>query len=499
MPSELKIALPAEELEELKKNTHLGGKIAAAARAFLEKYFGARILLEVPTGLQGMEPKLFPAMETAEKLQALGAIKQIDKRPKFPDEPFVHYFRITTQKTSNTGTGVDFFNEENALWKAIGEATERDLWATDNQTLRNILHLPCEKVAGSALDIFKLAGFSEEQKKQDPRLQFDSKTLFGWTTAVSLTSQYKNKSIFCPAQLINSHYFRENTAAFGKGSEPILRRCITTGLATGNSLEEAIAKGILEVIERDAYIISYLNRLSPPIIDFENLSYQDEELEKIYKSFKRYNLEIHLVKLPTDFPVQVVSAIIIDRSGQGPAWVVGHSAKFDLKSAVIGAAAEALAIRLSLKRDWDKKKNKVLPEKNRFEQTDRMIYWAKMENFEKLAFMTAGEKIQIDLAEEENFFASNEKIKDHNYYQEKLEQLVDELKEKSYEACYVELSGKNIQKLGLRCVQIAIPEMQPIHLEEETPCFGGKRLQEIPKKLGYEPAKETTREPHPFG
>ena len=43
----------------------------------------------------------------------------------------------------------------------------------------------------------------------------------------------------------------------------MLRWAVTTGLATGQSLEEAIAKGILEVVERDAFMISYLNRLSP--------------------------------------------------------------------------------------------------------------------------------------------------------------------------------------------------------------------------------------------
>ena len=497
MFTELKPALSIRELEKIKKNHRLSGRLAGLALTFLEKYFGAQILLDVPSNLQETDSELFVAIETAEKLQNLGIIKEIEKRPKFSDEPFLHRFFVTTQKTNNTGSGSDFFSEKAAIWKAIGEATERDLWATGNDILKSVLRLPYEKIASQTLDIFKLAGFSEEQKKNNSQLSFDKNTVFGWVPAVSLTEQKSDKNIFCPAQLINPSYFRKNTHE--KKNEPILRRCITTGVATGNFLEEVIVKGILEIIERDAYIVSYLNHLSPPVIDFENMSYQDEELEKVYKMFQRYNLEVYLIKLPTDFSASVVSAVIIDRSGQGPAFALGNSAKLDLKSAVLGALTEALTIRLSLKKDWEIKKNLALPALHRLGQFDRMIYWARPENVSRLDFMTQGEKIQIDLTEEENFFADTNKVTSEKYYQEKLQLFIEELRAKSYEACYVELSNSAVRKLGLRSVQVVIPELQPIHLAEEFPCWGGRRLSEIPKKLGYIPADKPNPEPHPFG
>ena len=497
MPSEIKITLAARELEGLKKEKSLSGKIATAAISFLEKYFGGTITLEMPEVLQEFDPELFPAIQIAEKLQELGIIKKIDKSEKHPDEPFAHRFHITTQKTTNTGTGADFFSEKDALWKAIGEAVERDIWATENNLVKNVLRLPYEKIAGEALNIFKLAGFSEEQKANNPDFHFDKKTIFGWVPAKPLTGYTKDDNVFCPAQLINSFYFRKNVTASEK--EPLLRRCITTGLATGNFLEEAIVKGILEIIERDAYIISYLNRLSPPVIDFENLSYQDEELEKVYKSFKRYNLEVHLVKLPTDFKVHVISAIIIDKTGKGPAFVIGNSAKFDLKTAILGALSEALLIRFSLKNNWEEKKEKDLGVSENFGQFDRMIYWARPENFERLTFMTAGENIQLDLVAEGNFFQNGIEKEKEGYYKERLTELTKELQEKALEACYVEMTEQGTKKLGIRSVQVVIPELQPIHLEEKYPCLGGKRLQEVPKKLGYTPAENLNKDPHPFG
>ncbi|MFA7319794.1 MAG: YcaO-like family protein [Parcubacteria group bacterium] len=499
MPTELRTTISARELGKMKKQGGLSGKIAESAIAFLEKYFGTPLLLDVPPVLQEIDTELFEAIQTAEKLQALGIIEKIEKRPNYPDEPFIHRFSITTQTTKQAGSGADFFSERSAIWKAIGEATERDLWATENDILKSVLHLPYEKIAAQALDIFKLAGFSEEQKRLDPRLSFNEKTVFGWISATSLSGHPSKEKIFCPAQLVNSHYFKKNVIDGKTSKEPILRRCITTGVATSGILEEAIVKGILEVIERDAYIIAYLNKISPLVIDFEHLSFQDTDLEKVFKMFRRYHLEAYLLKLPTDFSVPVVSAIILDKSGQGPAFVIGNSAKLDLKSAILGALTEALSIRLSLRRDWETKKVSPLPELEKFGQYDRMIYWARPENSARLDFMIRGEKVKIDLSATGNFFDNAQEIKDRKYFQRKLEELVGELQKKSYKACYVELSNKAVQKLGLHCVQVVIPELQPIHLEERFPCFGGKRLQEVPKLLGYAPAEKINQEPHPFG
>ena len=493
MFAELKSTLIAKKVQEMKKNTNFLAKISLTAINFLEKHFGATLLLDVPPILQETDPKLFDAIQLSEKLQGLGIIKKIEKRQKYPDEPHIHRFHITTQKTKNTGSGADFFREDAAIWKAIGEATERNLWATENDVLKNVSYASYQKIAPEALDIFRLAGFSEKQKENNPLLKFNSHTIFGWVTAISLG----NARIACPAQLINSHYFQNKVRREKK--EPVLRRCITTGVATGQSLEEAVVGGILEVIERDAYIIAYLNKLSPPVIDFENLSFQDEELEKVYKMFKRYDLEVFLIKLPTDFSASVISAVILDRSGQGPAFTLGNSAKADLKSAVLGALGEAFSIRLSLKKNWEEKKEIPLPGLKNFNQFDRMLYWAKPENAPKLAFMTQGEKIQIDLSSETNFFNHSQRIKDQSYYQDRLKELKDELQKKAYSGCYVELSNREVCALGLRSVQVVIPELQPIHLEEDLPYFGGKRLQEIPRMFGYLPLENLNEEPHPFG
>jgi len=271
----------------------------------------------------------------------------------------------------------------------------------------------------------------------------------------------------------------------------MLRWSITTGLATGKYLEEAIIKGILEVIERDAFMISYLNKLSPPIIDLEYLSAQDEETARIIKNFKRYNLEIYALQLPTDFSdIYIVAAFIIDCTGLGPALSIGASADFNVKTAFLDALSESLSVRFSLKFK-DRFKNKI--DLNKIGQEERIIYWAKQENLPKIDFFFKGERIKINL--KQDFYKITD---DKKYYKEKLKFLVNELRAKNYEACYVELTTPEIKKLNLRSVFVVIPELQPLHLDESIPYFGGKRLKEVPLKLGYQPAEVLNQEPHPF-
>lgn len=500
MPLELKPVFPVKEFWETKKQSSLNDKIIGYATRFLEKYFGTSLFLDMPVALQETSPSLFSAIETLEKLQNYGIVKELKSYSKFSDEPYIHGFYLSTQKTKSTVSGTNFFSKKTAVWNAIEKAVARDFSTTNNSLLEDTIYLPYEKISNQAINIFHLVSFSEKQRATLPHLRFNEQTIFGWVPAVSLCGHISKKYTLCPAQLINYSYFHKHTAGQDTTGEPILRPYITTGVAsTFGTLEKALVKGILEVIEKDAYVISYLNKLSPPVIDFEYLSFQDEDLEKVYKMFRRYKLEVYLVKLPTDFSVNVISAIILDPSNKGPVFTIGNSAGFDLKSAILDALNKALTTRLSLKNDWEIKKMKKLPNPQKSGYTDRMIYWAKPENAPALEFMTQGEKIKIDLSSEQNFFDSAERSNNKKYHQNNLKKLLSELQKKSYEACYVDLSDMTTKKLGLHCIHIIIPELQSIHPRESFSYCNNKRLREIPPIFGYTPAKKLNSEPYPFG
>lgn len=491
MPS-LKITAAPEEILETQNYRRYIKKFLRYIVQLVQKALGANILVEIPEKLQDKNIEIYDAIAIAHKLQAAGVMGGVKKFPKLPDEPCL--FRYISSPAGIHAAGSDFLSERAAFYKMLGESAERYLWRNSNSFYRDKLIRSSErKLGGQTLDLSTLAGFSQAQKEKNECLQFDKNTVFGWIPVESLIS---GKKTYSPAQLFSARYFSEKAKlpTCANKAEPMLRWCITTGLAAGPSLPQALAKGVLEVIERDAFMITYLNKISPPVADQENLSEQDAGLARIIRQMKRYLLNLYILKLPTDFKIEVFAAVLIDTTGKGPAFTIGASADFDAKECILDAISEALAVRMSVKNTYQQPLNP-----GRLGRMGRILYWTKKENLEKIKFLHSGEKRNIDLGSGRNIFAGKNKPENvKKEWEKNLRNLISQLKRKKYEAVFAGLTTKEILDIGFRCVKVVIPELQPMHLEEILPYHGGKRLHEVPEKLGYQPASELNKEPHPF-
>lgn len=491
MPN-LRIAASPNDILKIQKYRKYIEKIIRFALNLIQKALGAKILVEVPENLQDKDTEIFDAIATAHKMQSAGILGDIKKLEKIPDEPFL--FRYVSSPVGIHASGSDFLNERTAFFKALGESAERYLWRNSNLFYRDeLVCSSAKKLDDRTLDISTLAGFSQEQKEKNECLHFDKNTIFGWIPTKSLIS---GKKIYSPVQLFSARYFSEKvrTPRCMNKFEPMLRWSITTGLSTGSNFSHALAKGILEIVERDAFMMTYLNKISPPVVDLDDLLEQDKDLAKIVRQIRRYYLDLHVLKLPTDFGVEVFAAVIIDPTGEGPAFTIGASADFDTKTCILDAASEALAVRMSIKNTF-----RQPVDANRIDRMGRILYWAKGENLDKIEFLYSGEKMKIDLALPQNIFVTkHDPGKTEIDWKKALGNLVSRLKKKKYEAVFAELTTKEVAEAGFRCVRVVIPELQPMHLEEALPYLEGKRLHEVPERLGYEPANELNKYPHPF-
>ncbi len=496
-PITLKSVFSASNLLKLSASDKIFEKIIALFLRFLEKRFKGKLLLEAPENLLKIKPDLWPAIITSGKIQSLGAVVS-KKIPSLSDEPFLYKY-WTKINDQISGYGVDFVSEESALWRSIAEGIERYLWKTSEDFYKGkIIYSTYEKLKKKALDIFLLAGFSEKDKEENNILSFDKSSYFGWTKVFSLLS---GKKIYCPIQLLSHRYSKLKIQSLenSQEGEPLLRWSVSTGLATGRSIQEAVVKGILEIIERDAFMITYLNKLSPPQIDLKYLSEQDEDIGKILKSFRRYRLKITLLQIPTDFPVFIFMALITDCPGMTPALTIGTSTDFDIKKCLLDALAESLSIRLALRMNPSFFKESFDPK--RINREGRLFYWSNPENLPKINFLFKGVPKKIELPAETKFFNLSVKEKNEHlkiYYSEKLKELKESLRQLNYDGCYTEITPKEINNVGLYCAVTVIPELQPMHLDERIPYFSGQRLKEVPAELGYQPAEKINTEPHPF-
>src|SRR3989344_23002 len=192
-------------------------------------------------------------------------------KPKFQysDEPFIHIYHSNVSNYPHISvTGKSFHSETEAATKACFEAFER--YSYSDFLPEDFLEDSFEQVKNDSLNIFSLAGFSNEQKDKNKILQFNKYTRFRFFKGECLT----DKSFqFIPLQLLSPRYFlsmmnfRKEKKQDSEFYEPILRSPITTGTAAGLSKEDVIYGGILEVIERDAFMVTYLNQMSRSLID----------------------------------------------------------------------------------------------------------------------------------------------------------------------------------------------------------------------------------------
>lgn len=257
-----------------------------------------------------------------------GLIENFYKNSRYNDEPLLYQYTAFAKRGSNKAIGSGMsFNRTHAQTKALGEAIER--LCLDCQPSDKIIYSDKYSLDSDFLDPLDVVSLSAAQKKEKKYKDFlfDNNSKFGWVQGVNIKNQ---KNTWIPAQLVYVPYSYEQ-------NEPVIRFPISTGAALGTSLETALYRGICEVIERDSFLIFYLNRLHAQEIDLNS----EKDLRNIRKLFQRYNLDVKVYDITTDISIPVAMCLIIDRTRIGPYISIGLKCSLDLNEAVIGSIEEA--------------------------------------------------------------------------------------------------------------------------------------------------------------
>ncbi|WP_303235098.1 YcaO-related McrA-glycine thioamidation protein [Methanosphaera cuniculi] len=113
----------------------------------------------------------------------------------------------------------------------------------------------------------------------------------------------------------------------------------TNGLASGNTIEEAIFHGMMEVIERDAWSLFEAFRKVKPEIICDNT--QNEYIQELLKKFSDANVSIKLIDLTSDNQIPTIGAVSEDLTLKDPALLtLGIGTHLDPTIAAIRAITE---------------------------------------------------------------------------------------------------------------------------------------------------------------
>lgn len=459
-------------------------RAVAAFVTFIEKKLGAEFLVNrknIPYG----RADLLPLFEIAKKLQAAGVITSFNQNFGYADEPLRYSWtaRCATLDRHITG-GMSASGDEDAFVSALAEALERFIWFSDHHWLERGEKMSTKEVSQSGkyfISPIRFAGFSPEQRALSTRLKLTDDSTFTWIQARSVT---KGEPVLVPGQIFLSGrdgQFKD---------EPMIRTPITTGLATWPTKEGAILRGVLEIIERDAYMIAWLNQLRLPRLDLEKIAIARSSLLNLIERCRQYGLEPRAIRLVTDAPTYAVCASVEDTYGNAPGITIGLKAHYDLGRAVEGALLEALRIRQNIRRrldsdgEWQDHKDP-----GHIDHMERTHYWAKPGRDQKLRFLFGEPTDKNDQLPE--VAAQNDK--------EQLDHILSWARSRDYEIVTLSLGESKYNVSPWQVEMVTMPELQPMHQNEHYRYLSGERLKEVPRMFGYEPLeKPYADEPHPF-
>jgi len=114
----------------------------------------------------------------------------------------------------------------------------------------------------------------------------------------------------------------------------------SNGSAAGNTREEALLQGMLELVERDAVAIWWYNRLRRPRLDAAAL--RDPQIDTILETFVGLGRPIELLDLTHDLGIPVVAAISARAEGVSEDILMGFGAHLDPRIAAVRAISEVV-------------------------------------------------------------------------------------------------------------------------------------------------------------
>lgn len=322
--------------------------------------------------------------------------------------------------------------------------------------------------------------FSESQYKQNnfPFKKFNRDSVIEWTSAYSHKLQ---KDVYVPAFLTYLPYDNyEKGGCYYPSS--------STGLSCAPSLEEAMLKGLLEIIERDAFTIFWLNQLSPPKIDTDN-----NKLDELKTKFKFPHINYSIFDITSDFEIPVVATFSFSNSSFGYVASLGLSCSLTylkaIKKALVENAQGRVAVAFHRKNDPEKKYRSDFKDVLNFE--DHSYLYSTDESLKnKLDFLHKSEMVHSPKENPERI---------------SLNKLIEKFKEKGYDVFVKELTTPDIKEVELKVVRVIVPGMVYLHGIHPFPFLGSPRIYQPSKIFKWCVKKTSTEEeilnfpPHMLG
>ncbi|MGK7942412.1 MAG: TOMM precursor leader peptide-binding protein [Crocosphaera sp.] len=301
------------------------------------------------------------------------------------------------------------------------------------------------------------------QKVPEP---FDETRVIDWTPVWSLTHQ-------------EFKYLPTSYCYYGYPQSDFLDCWAdSNGCAAGNTIEEAILQGFMELVERDSVALWWYNRLSKTQVDLD--SFDEPYFQQLKKYYKSLNRDLWVLDITSDFNIPCFAAISSRKDREVEDIILGYGAHFDPKIGISRALTEV---------------NQILPNVLNFKEDGTTNYPPSADPLAIKWWQTATLENQSYLVPDKQILGK----KSSDYLQLASDDLLDDVKlcqkiveEKGMEMLVLDQTRPDI---GLRVAKVIVPGI--CHMWKR---LGAGRLYDVPVSMGWlkEPLKEDELNPFPM-
>jgi ribosomal protein S12 methylthiotransferase accessory factor len=376
---------------------------------------------------------------------------------------------------------------EQAMSKAVGELLERYFLARYSaSTMETSSYAELSKWS-NVLDVRVINFFQEWQKKRFPAFAADDTSTFAWVQGTEFES---GSAVYLPAQMVFWNY---RHAPEGQPREKILCMQTTSGAAGHFTKDEATLAALLEAIQRDAFIIYWLNSLTPKRIDVARAGLP--ALDDMVARLRAHRLEPIFLNTTSDLGIPTATCVIMDMAdATNPVYALGSSAGFTLEDTLLSSLVEAYLVHHFV----SQREAYILPQgyepfiSTALTRNERLHAWRGKEMAERSAFLFAGEMQSTDA-----FIGAYPRF---DTAMKQLAHIASDFATRGtgYRIYTYEAQDPVLSDLGYHVVRAIVPELIPLHLSEFAAPLNARRLREVPGKIGQKAAEKFNPWPHPF-
>jgi len=261
--------------------------------------------------------------------------------------------------------------------------------------------------------------------------------------------------VYVPAALVYMNFG-------GPGGRELFTPTTSNGLAGGPDLESATLAGLYEVIERDAFLLTWMHRGPAKHIDLDAV---DGPVAAARRHYARHGIELHAFDVTSDVGVPVAMAMTVDRTGGGPAAVVGLGCNVDGRVALERAVMEVGQVRVGAVPRHRREPRLLARYEDVHTLEDHAAFAALPEHLGEFDFLLGATATATPPP------APTGDGPDLEVVRERLEAV-------GATVAVVDLTQPDVEPFGVRVVRALATGLQPIHFGYGEERLGGPRVRE---------------------